>query len=87
MMTSMLMRRHEVLFPTTDELEEDIGPMPNKEERMVNDEFILKSFSDLDSDDDSDEDSDDGPELEDELNYLNNDPVRKYQFTYWIWLC
>jgi hypothetical protein len=33
--------------------------MPRKEERIVNDEIMLKSSSNQDSDDDSDENSDD----------------------------
>jgi len=41
---------------------------------------LPKSFSqDLDSDDDRDSDDDD---LKDEENYINNDPIRKFQISY-----
>ena len=47
-------------------------------------------MSGLDSDDDSDAvDSDDDfdDEVKDEIEYIKNDPVRKYQFTYNKSLC
>ena len=68
---------HEVLFPSNDDLEEDIGHMPIEEEELVNDEIMLKPSSN-DSDDDSDDkdsDDDSDEELRDELDYLTNDPV------------
>ena len=64
--------------------------MPGREETIVTDEIILDDDgSDKDSDDDSDKDSDDDSdeELKDELDYLSNDPVRKFQFTYNKSLC
>ena len=46
---------------------------------------LPKSFSqDLDSDDDRDSDDDD---LKDEENYINNDPIRKFQISYNKSLC
>ena len=58
--------------------------MPEKEYKSnIEDEIFQNSSSELDSDDDSDEiDSDDDldDELRDEIDYIKNDPVRKFQF-------
>ena len=74
---------YEVLFPETDDIEEDIDMIPNKNHEAMNDEILVDITPEPDSDDDSDVDD----EVKDEKDYLTNDPVRKYQFTYNKSLC
>ena len=74
---------YEVLFPENDDIEEDIDKMPGENQEAINDELMAELYTDLDSDDNSDTED----EVKDERDYLANDPVRKYQFTYNKSLC
>ena len=78
---------HKIIFPEEDELEEDVEMMPKDSIGKLTDEILMKSSSYLDSDDENDSDDDSDTELKDEVDYLSNDPVRKYQFTYNKSLC
>ena len=78
---------HQVIFPEEDELEEEIEMMPKDSIGKPADEILQKSSPYLDSDDENDSDDDSDTELKDEMDYLSNDPVRKYQFTYNKSLC
>ena len=74
---------YEVLFPDTDDIEEDIDKMPGENQEVLNDELMVELSHELDSDDDSDIDD----EVKEERDYIANDPVRKYKFDYNKSLC
>ena len=57
--------------------------MPGGNQEALNDELMVEPSDELDSDDDSDIDD----EVKEERDYIANDPVRKYQFTYNKSLC
>ena len=77
---------YEVIFPNQDALEDELEKMPEKEYKSnIDDEILQHTSTELDNNDvfdeiDSDDDSDD--ELRDEMDYIENDPARKFQFTY-----
>ena len=76
---------YKVVFPTSDDLEENMDILPQVENTIFNDEIAIESCSNQDSDDDElDSDDDD---FRDEVEYITKDPVRKYQFDYNKSLC
>ena len=71
-----------------DDIEEDLQEKIEKSNNFENDDIIMKNHSSkssqieiLESNEETEED------LEEELDYVMNDPVRKYQFTYNESLC